>query len=112
MDLAVSPLAGLSLRTSVKSCSAIQGGIHLLSFQKLVGAPPGVRHVLTIRIHFGLSLTDAGVHHARRATAVSNPRVSSMTVSTSGCCCVVKLTFRVRVTLRLAVYRHSWSQAP
>jgi hypothetical protein len=44
--LAVSPLAALSLRTGVKSCSTSVYAIQLLSFQKLVEIPPGVRHVL------------------------------------------------------------------
>jgi hypothetical protein len=35
----------------------------------------------TIRVHFGLSPTNAGVHPARQAMAVSTPRTRSMTAS-------------------------------
>jgi hypothetical protein len=49
-----------------------------------------------IRFHFGLSPTDAGVHPARRAVAVSTPRTRFMTASASWCCRMVFSYFNLR----------------
>jgi hypothetical protein len=54
----------------------------------------------TTRAHFGLSQTDAGVHFAGRAMAVSTPRTCSMKASVSECCCMVFSYFKLRDSIR------------
>jgi hypothetical protein len=88
------PLPALSLRTSFKSCST---SVYTPYSEPYSCFPCRIwwRFLLvsamfwTIRVHFGLSPTDAGVHPTSRALVVSTPRTRSMTASVSGCCCMV-----------------------
>jgi hypothetical protein len=54
-----------------------------------------------IRVHFGLSPTDALVHPARRAMAMSTPRKRSVRASASGCRSMVFSYSNLRDSIRL-----------
>jgi hypothetical protein len=103
--LAVSPLAALSLRTTVKSCSTSV----YTPYRALYGCFPfrsWWRFLLlsamfwTIWVHFLLSQTDAGVHPARWAMAIYTPRTFYMIPSGSGCCCMVLSYSNIRDSVR------------